>query len=74
LDKKKFETLVEAIGDLGWDIVIPVGELDEDIQGLVIGKPEFLESIVKGIEELDEAEKKDPLLEFEDEDDGKTFH
>lgn len=45
--------LIEIVGQLGWNIAVPDFGEDEDVPGLVIGEPEYIDKILEILEDAD---------------------
>jgi hypothetical protein len=39
-----FKELIEIVHELGWEVGIPKGPADEEVPGMVIGKPAYVRS------------------------------
>jgi len=46
-----FKELVEVLADLKWDIALPPKEADGGISGMVIGDAEYIDQILRQLED-----------------------
>ena len=40
--------------ELGWDVAIPDTEEDEEVPGLIIGYPEYIEKVLDAVDQAEE--------------------
>jgi hypothetical protein len=49
--KQLFKELIEIVGELGWVVAIPEGDLDEEVPGLVVGTEEYVNHVIDAVDE-----------------------
>lgn len=47
-EEELFDQLLEIVFKLGWDIAVPKVDDDDDVPGLIIGTPEYLDDVLSG--------------------------
>lgn len=52
-----FKELIEIVEELGWNVAIPHVEEDDEVPGLIIGNPEYVEAVTEALEEYESFEK-----------------
>jgi hypothetical protein len=46
--------LLEICEELGWSVAIPDTEEDEEVPGLIIGNPEYIEKVLDAVDQAEE--------------------
>lgn len=49
--KQLFKELIDIVGELGWNIAFLDSKEDEEVSGLLIGEPDYIDSILEIIED-----------------------
>lgn len=47
-NEEAFEAIMKACEYLGWAVAVPTEDPDADVQGLVIGDPDYIDSVLNG--------------------------
>lgn len=56
-NEELFDLLINVVHEIGWDFALPrIGE-DDEIPGMVIGRPDYIDAVLNG--EYDENGKED---------------
>ena len=50
MSDEPFIQLLQLIEELGWDLALPDIDDDDDVPGLIIGTPEYIEWVLAGSE------------------------
>lgn len=53
--KQLMKELIDIVGELGWQIAMPGNGEEDEVEGLIIGEPQFVEEVLGylGDEDLD---------------------
>lgn len=51
LDYKKqlMKELIEIVGELGWQVAMPGENEEDEVEGLIIGEPQFVDDILNNL-------------------------